>query len=143
MYEDTFVASLPRSQFLADIEAVADFLTKRILTANRSYQTSTDIGEKVDILLCLITYQSILSLLNTAYVAEDGKMLDAAKDVFRNLPDYQSCTTDFSNQQVDIYIDRITESLQASLALQVTMLSHLTENNSFTTIANQIHSGTY
>lgn len=143
MYEDTFVASLPRSQFLADIEAVADFLTKRILTANRSYQTSTDIGEKVDILLCLITYQSILSLLNTAYVAEDGKMLDAAKDVFRNLPDYQSCTTDFSNQQVDIYIDRITESLQASLALQVTMLSHLTENNSFTTIANQIHSETY
>lgn len=141
MFDDTFIAHLPRNQFLSDIEVVTEFVVKKIVAANRSYKTSSDVREKIDILLCLITYKSTLSLLNSAYLTEDIRMLDAAKETYRNLPNHQSHTSDFTDQDMEMFIDRITDATQASLALDLALLSHLTDNNHFMKEAKHIHKG--
>jgi hypothetical protein len=141
MFDDTFIAPLPRSQYLAEIEQVADFITKKIITAKKSYQTSTDVGEKIDILLCLITYQSTLSLLNAAYLTEDYEMLDKAKETYREIPDFVSHTTNFASQDIELYLDKMTDAIQASLSLDVVVLSHLTENQTFIKRAANIYKG--
>lgn len=96
MYDDTFIAPLPRSQLLSEIEMVADFITTKVVAAKKAYITSTNSSEKMDILLCLVSYQSILTLLNSAYYNEDRKALDRAKEIYRTFPDITTDSTDFS-----------------------------------------------
>ena len=141
MYDYPFVAQLPRNQQLHDIELIADFVARKIIAANKSYITSRDIREKIDILLCLITYQSTLSLLNAAYLTEDANALDCAKRAYREMPNHRTHTTNFTEDDLESFVDMMTDAIQASSSLEVMLLCHLTENQSFAMMAESIGTG--
>jgi|688.fasta_scaffold499728_2 hypothetical protein len=142
MFSDTFLAPLPRGQQLHEIETVANFIATKILSANKSYLTSNDVSEKIDILLCLITYQSTLSLLNAAYITEDDNTLELAKQTYRNVPNHLTHTTNFTADDLEAFVDMMTEALQASSSIEVILLSHLTDNKSFIGLAESIRGKT-
>jgi hypothetical protein len=138
MNDDQFILPLPRNTKLAEIENITIYIAGRMIAARKSYHSSTDIREKFDIFLCLLTYNSVLTLLNTSYITEDDAALRSAKEAVRKLPDYQTGSTNFPDEMNDQIVDLMVAAIQASNALSIRLLSHIADNENFIDIADKI-----
>jgi hypothetical protein len=70
---------------LNEIEPVADFITKKIVALRSTMITSNDTDEMLEIIAKLIMLQSSLCLLHTAYITENNKHIEQAKNIYRGI----------------------------------------------------------
>lgn len=73
------------SHRLQEIEPIADFITKKIVSLRSSMITSTDTQEKIDTLASIVMLQSSLCLLHTAYITENNIHIEQAKNIYRGI----------------------------------------------------------
>lgn len=73
------------SHRLQEIEPIADFITKKIVSLRSSMITSNDTQEKIDTLASIVMLQSSLCLLHTAYITENNIHIEQAKNIYRGI----------------------------------------------------------
>ena len=83
-YDDNYIP-FPSSERLDEIEPVATFITKKIVSLKRTLNTSTDLDEKIDTIAGLIMCESSISLLSLAYLTENKSLIEEAKNIYRGL----------------------------------------------------------
>ena len=83
-YDDNYIP-FPSSEKLNEIEPVATFISKKIVSLKRTLDTSTDLDEKIDTIAGLIMCESSISLLSLAYLTENNSLIEEAKNIYRGL----------------------------------------------------------
>lgn len=83
-YDDNYIPS-PSLERLNEIEPVAIFISKKMVSLKRTLNTSEDLNEKIDTLAELIMCESSISLLSLAYLTENTSYVEVAKNIYRGL----------------------------------------------------------
>jgi hypothetical protein len=83
-YDDNYIPS-PLNDRLNEIEPIATFISKKIVSLKRTLDTSEDLNEKIDTLSELIMCESSISLLSLAYLTENHSLIEEAKNIYRGL----------------------------------------------------------
>ena len=83
-YDDTYIPS-PLNDRLNEIEPIAIFISKKMISLKRTLDTSEDLNEKIDTLSELIMCESSISLLSLAYLTENTSYVEVAKNIYRGL----------------------------------------------------------
>jgi len=84
LYDDNYIPS-PSLERLNEIEPVATFISKKMVSLKRTLNTSNDLDEKIDTLSELIMCESSISLLSLAYLTENTSYVEVAKNIYRGL----------------------------------------------------------
>lgn len=83
-YDDNYIP-FPSSEKLNEIEPVATFISKKMVSLKRTLDTSADLDEKMDTIAGLIMCESSISLLSLAYLTENNSLIEEAKNIYRGL----------------------------------------------------------
>ena len=83
-YDDNYIP-FPSSERLNEIEPIATFISKKMVSLKRTLNTSTDFDEKLDTIAGLIMCESSISLLSLAYLTENNSLIEEAKNIYRGL----------------------------------------------------------
>ena len=83
-YDDNYIP-FPSSEKLNEIEPVAIFISKKMVSLKRTLDTSADLDEKIDTIAGLIMCESSISLLSLAYLTENNSLIEEAKNIYRGL----------------------------------------------------------
>jgi hypothetical protein len=83
-YDDNYIPS-PLNDRLNEIEPIATFISKKMVSLKRTLNTSTDLDEKIDTIAGLIMCESSISLLSLAYLTENHSLVEEAKNIYREL----------------------------------------------------------
>jgi hypothetical protein len=76
---------LPSHHTAEDIQPVAVFIARKIVSLKRSLATAQDAEERTELTAQLVMCSSALSLLQTAFLTEDAAFIDLAKEIFRGV----------------------------------------------------------
>ena len=83
-YDDNYIP-IPSSEKLNEIEPVATFISKKMVSLKRTLDTSADLDEKIDTIAGLIMCESSISLLSLAYLTENNSLIEEAKNIYRGI----------------------------------------------------------
>jgi len=83
-YDDNYIP-FPSSERLDEIEPIATFISKKMVSLKRTLDTSADLDEKIDTIAGLIMCESSISLLSLAYLTENNSLVEEAKNIYRGL----------------------------------------------------------
>jgi hypothetical protein len=83
-YDDNYIP-FPSSERLDEIEPVAIFISKKMVSLKRTLNTSNDLDEKIDTIAGLIMCESSISLLSLAYLTENNLLIEEAKNIYRGI----------------------------------------------------------
>jgi hypothetical protein len=70
---------------MENIIPIAEFISRRLRSLNKSFRTSVDPEEKQELMTQIVLCSSSLALLHLAYYAESQTLIDASKELFRGL----------------------------------------------------------
>ena len=82
--EDIYIPAPSYSGIANDIEPIAEFIGRKIVSLRQSLRSSTDLDEKIDIIASLVMCESAISLLQTAYLLKSPALIESAKNIWRN-----------------------------------------------------------
>lgn len=76
---------LPPHHRTDEIQPIAAFIARKILTLKRSLSTAQDADEKVELAAQMTMCEISIALLVMAFLTEDSSLIETAKDIFRGI----------------------------------------------------------
>ena len=117
MLDKSHESNLHRSGDRYSLSVLNTRISAMTAEAQMNHLSTNDLSKKIDILLCLITYQNTMSLLNAACLLGNTKAHEEAIKTYELLPDYHDHSINFDAVMLENLINQITDATILSLQI--------------------------